>query len=95
MIGLSLVVGALAVARLTRLLVEDRIMLWYRRAVITKAGDQSLAAYFVMCPWCTSIWVAAAVMPIATLFPNRWVIAALAIPAASWVAGAAAQRLEE
>lgn len=94
MILLSLVVGALAVARVTRLFVEDRITLGYRRWIINKWGPDSLGAYFAGCPWCTSIWVAALLMPPAALFPNRWVIAALAVPAASLLAGFAA-KLEE
>ncbi len=92
MLVISLVLGALAVTRVTRLLVEDRLALRYRNWARTKWGEGSLAAYFVDCPWCTSIWVGALVMPPSTILPNMsvpyvWVIAILAIPASSMVAG--------
>lgn len=90
----SLVVAALAVARLTRLLVSDKITVGIRQWVITKWGPDSWGAKLILCSWCTSIWVAVPVMPVAVLFPNRWVIAVLAIPAASYVAGFLANREE-
>jgi hypothetical protein len=82
-----LIVAMLGVARLTMLIVDDRVLLSFRRWVINKWGDQSLPAYWVLCPWCVSIWWSAVVMPVAILWPNRWVLAALAIPAASLVTG--------
>jgi len=84
---IGLVLGFLAVARITRLMVEDRLMLGYRTWVQRKWGEDGLASYFVYCPWCTGMWVSALVMPWPVLFPNQWVIAVLAIPAASMVAG--------
>jgi hypothetical protein len=39
-----------------------------------------------------SLWISIPVMPVAALFPNRWVIALLAIPAASYLAGFLANR---
>lgn len=95
MILLSLVVGALAVARVTWLLYEDRITSPLRRWAVNKWGENSLPAYMAHCPWCISIWVALFIMPAAALWPNKWVIAALAVPAASLVAGWNAKRLEE
>jgi len=89
-----MVVGVLAVARITRLLVEDQLMVKYRQWVVRKWGETSMVAYLAHCPWCTSIWVAVAVMPIAVLFPVKWVIAALAIPAASMITGLLADRKE-
>jgi Protein of unknown function (DUF1360) len=87
MLILSLVVAALAVTRLTRLLVEDRITVKFRQRVLKRWGEESLPSYFIHCPWCMSIWVAALIMPVAAIWPNQWVIAILAIPAASLVAG--------
>lgn len=87
MLVVSLVVAALAVARVTRLLTEDFLTVGYRRWVVSRWGEESKMSYLVHCPWCTSIWVALPVMPIAVLFPNLWVIGALSIPAASLVAG--------
>jgi Protein of unknown function (DUF1360) len=88
----SLVVAALAVARLTRLLVSDSITVFIRQWVIRTWGADSLPAKLFHCSWCMSIWIALPVMPVATLFPNRWVIAILAIPAASYLAGFLANR---
>ena len=87
MLLISLILGVLATMRLTRLMVEDRIMLAYRVWARKKWGDESLAAYFVDCPWCTSIWVGALVMPWTVLYPNRWVMSVTAILAASLVSG--------
>ena len=87
MLILSLVLGVLTVARLTRLLVEDRLTVSWRRWAVKKWGEDSLQAYFVHCPWCMSMWVAPPTMVIATLFPYIWVIALLSIPAASYVTG--------
>jgi Protein of unknown function (DUF1360) len=89
-----MVVGVLAVARITRLLVEDQLMVKYRQWVVRKWGETSMAAYLAHCPWCTSIWVAIAVMPIAVLFPVKGVIAAFAVPAASMITGLLADRKE-
>jgi Protein of unknown function (DUF1360). len=83
----SLIVATLAVARITRLLVEDKLMVGYRQWVVKRWGPESLISYLVHCPWCTSVWVSVPVMPAATIWPNQWVIAAFAIPAASMVAG--------
>ena len=87
MIVLSLVLGMLAVARLTRFIVEDQLAIGLRRWTVNKWGENSLASYFIHCPWCVSVWFAVPVMPVAALYPNVWVIAALAIPAASLVTG--------
>lgn len=84
---LSLVLGALAVTRLSMLIVDDRLLLGLRQWVIKKWGEESLPAYLIFCNWCMSIWIALPVMPAAVLWPNKWVISALAIPAASLVAG--------
>jgi uncharacterized protein DUF1360 len=86
-IVLSLVVGALCVARITRFLVEDFLADPYRRWAVKRWGEESKITYLVHCPWCTSIWVGALVMPPAALFPNIWVIMAYSIPAASMVSG--------
>lgn len=91
---ISLVVATLAVARLTRLLTDDQITIGYRRWVVKRWGENSLPAYLVHCPWCTSVWVAAFTMPPAVFWPNVWVIAALSIPAGSMVAGLLVDRGE-
>lgn len=60
---LGMIVGTfllvtLAVARMTLLVTSDRIMLSFRRWVVNRFGDESLAAYLVHCKLCTSIWIA-------------------------------------
>lgn len=94
MIVISLVVAALAVARITRFLTDDFLANGYRRWVVGKFGDESMLAYLAHCPWCTSVWVALLAMPPAVLWPNVWVIAAYSIPAASMVSGLLIDRKE-
>lgn len=90
----SLVVAALAVARLTRLVVSDKITVSLRQYIVRKFGPNSLASQLFHCSWCMSVWISVPIMPVAVLFPNRWVIAILAIPAASYLAGFLANREE-
>lgn len=87
MLILTLAVAMLAVARLSMLIVDDKLMLWLRQWVVRKWGEESMPSYFIHCNWCMSMWFAAPIMPVAVLFPNRWMLAALSIPAASLVAG--------
>lgn len=92
MLILSLVMGLLAVARITRLLVDDELTNKYRLWVIKRWGETSWQSYLAHCPWCCSVWVAIPVMPAAVLFPNVWVISAFSIPAASMVTGLLMER---
>ena len=94
MLVLSMVVGVLAVARITRLFVEDQLMVGFRQWVVRRWGDSSLLSYFAHCQWCTSFWVGLVIMPLAVLLPNVWVIAALAPFAASMVTGLLAELIE-
>lgn len=87
MLPISLIVGFIAVARLTRLMVSDKLTVGYRQWVVGKWGKESWQVYWAHCPWCTSMWVSLLVMPVAVLWPNQWVIAALAVPAGSMIAG--------
>lgn len=90
----SLVVATLAVARVTRFLVDDYLANGYRRWVVNRFGEDSKMSYLVHCPWCTSMWVAPFVMVPAVLWPNKWVILAFSIPAASMVSGLLIDRKE-
>lgn len=64
------VVDALAVARVTRLINEDRIPFGgVRDAILARAardggglGSESKLAELVTCPWCMSMWVAGGVL---------------------------------
>lgn len=87
MLILTMVVATLAVVRITRLLVDDQLTNFYRLWVDNHWGSNSWQSYLVHCPWCTSVWVAALIMPVAVLLPSIWLIAALSIPAASMVTG--------
>ena len=49
---------ALAVYRLTRLVVEDEITAPLREAVLTR-WPESRAAYLVTCPYCVGVWAGA------------------------------------
>jgi Protein of unknown function (DUF1360) len=70
------VVGGLAVARLTRLLVEDeltrpgreRLQKWAEGTAQRAAWPR--LAYFVTCPWCVSVWIAAGWLGLSTAAPR-------------------------
>jgi hypothetical protein len=87
MLIVSVLVATLAVARVTRFIVDDQLSIGFRRAVMNRWGEDSWQSYLVTCPWCVSVWIALPIMPVAVLWPNRWVIAALSIAAASMVTG--------
>ncbi len=77
---------------MTRLIVDDRIAIGIRRWVVNKWGGESLPSYLIHCPWCMSIWFSLLLMPPAVLVPGgisatTIMLAILAIPAASMVAG--------
>lgn len=96
MVG-TFVLVALAVARTTRLVTTDRIMLPFRRWIVNKYGEESNMAYLVHCRWCSSIWissVAAAVWAMLTLPLRFWWLALPAWLAISHLTGLLAQ-LEE
>lgn len=58
------VVYAMAVARLTKLINSDRILKTPRDRLIKRLPEGSIWAYFAVCPWCVSIWIAAVVAPL-------------------------------
>lgn len=64
-----LVVFALATARLTGLATLDEITRPTREAILRRLDERRAShralAYFVTCPWCQSLWIGAAVAPIA------------------------------
>jgi hypothetical protein len=69
----ALIVDALAVFRLVRLAIADRILDRPRRA-LTRRSDRrrGVFSYFITCPWCTSIWLAAGVVAARLLVPDVW-----------------------
>lgn len=54
-----ILVLALSVARLTRLIVDDKIMLPFRQWVLSWSHEDGWFFYLVSCPFCMSVWVSA------------------------------------
>lgn len=82
-----MVVAALAVARLATLIVDDQITIGFRQRIVQRFGVNGFLTKLVHCaPWCMSMWFAIFLMPVAVIWPNRWVLAVLSIPAGSMVA---------
>lgn len=84
-----------ATARITRFLNSDVLAAPLRIAVNRRWGEDSYPATLIECPWCASIWVGAAVVPLAWWFGDTtW----FALPAAwltvSWVYGLVATNLD-
>lgn len=81
-----MIVAAFAVARLARLIADDKITVGFRRWVVNRSGTDGWWTKLVHCaPWCMSMWFAI-LMPVAVLWPNQWVLAVLSIPAGSMAA---------
>lgn len=53
----------LAVARVTRFVVDDFLAKGFRVWITNKFGEQSKLTYLAHCVWCTSIWASVAVVP--------------------------------
>jgi hypothetical protein len=51
--------------RITRFITKDVLAARFRSWVAGRFGDDSNPAYLVSCGWCTSVWVAASVTPVA------------------------------
>jgi hypothetical protein len=84
---IPLILGFLAVARVTQFLVDDRLALGYRQWAIRKSGTEGMLTYLVHCPWCTSIWVSLALMPPILIWPRLWLFVPYAVLAASYFTG--------
>ena len=72
---------SLAVFRVTRLLVADKITEKPRLAFVRRRDDEDIWAYFVMCPWCVSIWVSLVAAPL-----TWWFGGLNATPVSAWMA---------
>lgn len=87
---LTTVLAVLAVARLTRLVVEDKLTERPRDAVglwLAQRG-QVMLLYLLGCSWCASMWIAPPILLVAYLVgENPLVFVALASLAASYVTG--------
>jgi hypothetical protein len=81
------VADALAVARLTRLLQHDEV--WpvrEARDAYRRAAGNTRWADLADCPWCLSVWLAAAVLGARIALPRAWPLIARGL-AASELAG--------
>jgi hypothetical protein len=65
---ITLAVGALAVHRLTRLVVDDEVTAPLRKR-LTEAAPEGHLAYLLSCPWCVSIWLGAGWAALAVAAP--------------------------
>lgn len=66
MISLAVfLLALLAVARVTRFITTDTLAQPFRDWVAVKFGPESKPADLIGCGWCSSIWVAAVVAPVA------------------------------
>jgi hypothetical protein len=93
MSGADNLVDALAVYRLTRLVVEDTVSEPLREWIWKNhPPDSTRLGYLVTCPWCVSIYMGTAVAVARTFAPRTWSIAARAL-AFSAVTGITTQRL--
>jgi hypothetical protein len=63
----DLVLGALAVHRLTRLVTDDTITEHLREPIVERGG---WPGYFTTCPWCVSMWVAGGWLLLRTAAPR-------------------------
>lgn len=73
----TLVIAALAVARLTRLVTTDRITEAPRNWVLQRLKAEGLTAYLIVCDWCASFYVGlgvAAAGGLAGLWAWGWIV---------------------
>jgi len=88
-----LVIYALAVARVTGLVVQDSITEPAREWLIGWLDDRpatagSFLAALIQCPWCTSIWICAAAVPLLLAWGDTPVMIGLGLVGAfSQIAG--------
>lgn len=93
---LGFVLLALAVARLTVLIRSDRITRAPRYFVARHVNQNGYIAYLMSCPWCISIWIAAAAAVAAHFWWHQWVFQAVILALAlSYVASMLAEGVWE
>jgi Protein of unknown function (DUF1360) len=67
------IIDAVAVHRITRLIVEDEITSDLRSRWYEKHDPQETKlGYLVSCPWCVSIWAGAAAVAARRVAPGAW-----------------------
>jgi hypothetical protein len=61
---LALLLLVLAVTRLTRLVVSDKIGMPLRSRVLKLSGDNGWWTFAVHCPWCVGMWFSIGAAPL-------------------------------
>ncbi|MGW5514620.1 hypothetical protein [Nocardia africana] len=85
---LTLAVYVLTAARLTRIVVVDKIGEPIRIAITNRFGAESLITYLAFCPWCLGWWVTAVLAwPTAVLAGLPWWFGFGLWPAGSYLVG--------
>ena len=80
-----LLINVLAVHRLTKLVIEDKITEQLRNKLFDKWPPQTSWTYLITCPWCISIWFAGLAVAGLFLFWGVWFIASLILAISSAV----------
>jgi hypothetical protein len=74
------VYDALAVFRLTKLVVDDEIFADVRDKLLDRFPPESTKlGYLITCPWCVSIYLGGAVVVARLVAPRQWDLAARAL----------------
>ncbi len=86
---LTLAVYVLAAARLTRIVVSDKIGEPIRKAAVDRFGTDDMRTFGLFCPWCFGWWVCAALaFPTAIVAGLPWWMGFGLWPAGSYLVGA-------
>lgn len=86
---ITLLVGALATARISRLITTDRITQAPRLWMLTRVDADGLWGYLIHCTWCVSVYAGAGVAALLAWGPtwSVWVLGALSFSyTAGWLA---------
>lgn len=70
--ALTFAVFALAVARATTFVTDDKLAERARIRFISHVKEGGLLEYMITCPWCVSIWIGAPAAFIWWNWPDRW-----------------------
>jgi hypothetical protein len=93
----TLLILALASARLTRLVVDDAITLPARAWIVKRFGVESRISELAHCSWCAGVWCSTALVTFAwaTGVVDSWAVAVLLVPAVAWASRVFAVMIEE
>lgn len=80
---LTLLLLILAVARLTRLVVSDKISIPFKQWVMKRSGDFGWWTFAVHCPWCVGMWFSLGAAPLWYFFGHNpiFIVICLALAA--------------